>query len=168
MRRKKVDNTIESKFGLLRLAPTEKDHIHVTAQRGRITVNRVEYDFGAHMYRHADGRFHVGLEKESRRDRLWLKKADVEWKKATASDSAIKKVIAELEEIVNVWVEREPLTMVMAEKIYIQDAIKRREETLKELKEAEKEIKEELKRLRKGEHLAHADRFRLETTREKE
>lgn len=162
---------IETKFGKLRLTPTEGDHIYVCSEEYRFgypKINRVDYHISCNLYRWNDNNFYIGREGTSewkRGESLYMSRPKTEYRKSFPTAVAKKKMKEELERVVNLWAEAKSLHLEIAEKIYIREAINSRKATLKELKEAVKEVEKEIKFLEKGEHLDSSSRFRLETSR---
>ena len=167
----RAEFVIETKYGKFDLTPTEKDHIHVHSSEDRYgypKINKVPYHVSCHLYRWGDNKFYIGrqgTDEWKRGQSLYMTRPKRDYKKSFPSESAKKKMLEELERVVNLWADAEPLHMVMAERLYISDAIKSRKAALKELKEAVIEVEKEIKLLEKGRHLDSSCRFNLGTSR---
>ena len=113
---------LSTAFGVdkLEVAFTSSTHAYVTYREGdTVTINRVEYRPSAHLYKWADGRFHLGREAQSTYDRRqsasvtranWVKVADM-----YASEPARARFVSEVEQAVNNFAVNNNETLIDAE-----------------------------------------------------
>jgi hypothetical protein len=107
--------TIDCKYGRLRLAITQGDHIHADANANSkgdlavgLTLRGVRYGASAHLHKWSDGRWHLGTEADKDTYKilfhhLYVSRADSYTKEP--SRSAREALGAEIERAVSAWAD---------------------------------------------------------------
>jgi len=114
---------INTRFGRAEIVATNARHIYFDANRNcgtfpevGLTIRGVRYGTSAHLYRHADGAFHVGEEGTTTgiySDSLYMSRVN-EWKNQPSA-SARKAAIEEIEAAVNVWARANPAEFLISD-----------------------------------------------------
>ena len=123
---------LETPFGNVWLKPTSGTHIHADAnsnhnaadeyptgsRKGPVTVNRVEYGAGAHLYLHPDGIWRIGQDNSSQAayNSLYMSRSifSGNFSRDEASNAARLKYGNALTALVNDWVKQHPRELAEA------------------------------------------------------
>jgi hypothetical protein len=158
-------------FGIVALKPTNNDHIYIElapvspdldAHGHRyaqpFTVRGVSYHGGIHVYRWADGSFHLGPEAApsyDQRQSLYLRRHNPSNpSNDRASDSAERTILQTLLPAANAWAAANPYALDAAEQERIASTLARlqqqRTDLMQQLNEVDKQLAELQPRSRAG------------------
>jgi len=114
---------ITTKYGPAEIVATDAQHIYFDANKNcgtydnvGLTIRGVRYGTSAHLYRWADGAFHVGQEGDRKgvySDSLYMSRPR-DYKRGV-SESARRAAIEEIEAAVNVWALSNPAEFLAAD-----------------------------------------------------
>lgn len=143
-----MEHTLRAtKFGAISIVATDRDHVHVGAGTSHdygalgLVVNSVPYRLGAHLYRTAEGRF----EPKTYTD-FHIRRAD-RILNDYPSESASKKIKAEVIATVNLWAEANPSVFEQADREHVAAQITDRNEKIAEHEAAIAELRREVSEL---------------------
>lgn len=128
----------ETKFGTVKVMPTEAKHIYVSFSSGHrdeslLTVRGIEYSGSAHFYLHAEG-WKIGTPEQpeyQRRSYLYLSR--VGSGNHVASTAAGNAIADELTRVMGEWVAANPQALTLAEVDSLEGQIKKMDEEIAEL-----------------------------------
>lgn len=111
---------METPLGNLYLSFTDNNHVHVTSGRDEaLTVRKVQYHVGIHVYRYADGQWYIGEEGQDdyqKRRSLYTTRVD-NWSESV-SEPARKTIAEEVTQAVRNFVVNNSGILLYAEREY--------------------------------------------------
>jgi hypothetical protein len=135
---------IDTKYGKATVAPTGNGHIYFDANKNSggdmgvgLTVRGVRYGVSVHLYRWADGAFHVGSEGETGgvySHDLYVSRAGSY--NSPVSVPARKSILEEVEKVVNAWAGANLDTLSAANLASVESELESKLGDLKKAKEA--------------------------------